>query len=218
MNTSSEQDSGAAVTWRHRKAQVMLPVTCLSGSISQANTQPSEDRVRNSQPCVSRKGAAAGGSQPREMVAPLRWHPAAEVQSEGQASPALPGKREFPQRPAHCLQALICQGRHPFPRHLPPLVPAGLGFPLEARAGVGIRGHSQREQLCLHTACQASLPRARVSGCTGGRRGGLCLCSRGCRTSPSPLSVVFHPSSLSPSLFFYFFLFMCVSTHVVGDA
>lgn len=84
--------------------------------------------------------------------------------------PALPGRREFPQRPAHCLQALICQGRHPFHRHLPPLVPAGLGFPLEARAGVGIRGHSQRGQLCLHTACQASLPRARVSGCTGGRR------------------------------------------------
>lgn len=193
---------------------MMLLVTCLSGSISQTNTQPSEDRVRNSQPCVSRKGAAAGGSQPREMVAPLRWHPAAEVQSEGQASPVLPGRREFPQRPAHCLQALICQGRHPFPRHLPPLVPAGLGFPLEARAGVGIRGHSQRGQLCLHTACQASLPRARVSGCTGGRRAVPLL--PGLQHLPFPPLCGLPPLFPFPFPLFFFFtsFFSCVCLHM----
>lgn len=124
--------------------------------------------------------------------------------------PALPGRREFPQRPAHCLQALICQGRHPFHRHLPPLAPAGLGFPLEAEAGAGIRGHSRRGQLCVHTACQASLPRARVSGSAGGRRTEPLLL--GC--SPSPCSAVPQPSFLSSSLLFDFFLFPCVSAHV----
>lgn len=123
--------------------------------------------------------------------------------------PALPGRREFPQRQAHCLQVLICQGRHPFHRHLPPLVPAGLGFPLEGKAGVGIRSYSQRGQLCLLTACQAWLPRARVSGCTGGRRD-VPLCSWAAAPPPARLSST-PPSFPFPSYFASFLvcLHMC---------
>lgn len=95
----------------------------------------------------------------------------------------------------------------PFHRHLPPLVPAGLGFPLEGKAGVGIRSYSQREQLCLRTACQAWLPRARMSGCTGGRRDVPLLW--GCSTSPC--SAVLGPSFLSPFLLFCFF-HVCLHT------
>lgn len=123
--------------------------------------------------------------------------------------PALPGRREFPQRQAHCLHALICQGSRPFHRHLPPLVPAGLGFPLEARAGVGIRGHSQRGQLCLHTACQASLPRARVSGCTGGSRAVPLL--PGLQRLPLPPLCGLPPLFPFPfPLFFFTSFFSCV--------
>lgn len=59
----------------------------------------------------------------------------------------------------------------------------------------------------MRTACQAWLPRARISGCTGGRRDEPLL--PGCSTSPC--SAVFTPPSFPlPS----FLLLSCVSTHV----
>lgn len=166
---------GVAVNGRHRKVWVMLSChLCLNVSVSQTGTPP-------------------------------RWHPAAEGQSKGQAlHPALPGRREFPQRLAHCLQALICQGRLPFHRHLPPLVPAGLGFPLEAKAGVGIRGQSQRGRLCLHTACQH---RSHGLGCLGAQvAGGLCLCP----AAPPPALLPSTPFFPLPSFFLSFHV--CVYT------